>query len=271
MYQVSAGIQPSVIARSAAPWQSTSTIRRKRAHIHPLARLAGEGAPQGRERVSFLAEQSDAHFFQPSSKNNAQGKTCGASRRRVDTLSRPCRGTLPRQAGEREAEGGAGEKDIARINANGLPRCARNDDDLEVGDVSVGSRSAVARKEAQGLPTSVIARRAAPWQSTSTIRRKRAHIHPLAPQRGERAPRRGGRGGASGRSEATLTFSSVPAKQRPKEKYAALPRRRVRSLSRPCRGTLPRQAGESKASGDATEAFPSSDSRLLTPDHHVQR
>jgi hypothetical protein len=39
--------QTFVIARAKGPWQSISTIRRERAHIHPLAPLGGRGWPEG--------------------------------------------------------------------------------------------------------------------------------------------------------------------------------------------------------------------------------
>jgi hypothetical protein len=67
-----------VIARRKAPWQSTGlhlwdTLPTRAAvrfgawrfRTVPLARLAGEGAPQGREREPFRAERSDAHFSHP--------------------------------------------------------------------------------------------------------------------------------------------------------------------------------------------------------------
>jgi hypothetical protein len=127
-------LQTLVIARAEGPWQSTSTIRRERAQLHPLAPLGGEGGPKGRVREPFLAERSDANFFHPSSRSNAQGKICGASRRNVCSLSRPCRGTLPRRAGEREAGGGAGGKSITQITVDGLPRAfgPRNDESFAV-------------------------------------------------------------------------------------------------------------------------------------------
>jgi hypothetical protein len=87
----------------------------------PLAPLGGEGGPKGRERELFRAERSDGNFSQPSSGNNVQGNICGALRRRVCSLSRPCRGTLPRRAGEREASGGAGGKDITQMKGGWKP------------------------------------------------------------------------------------------------------------------------------------------------------
>jgi hypothetical protein len=123
-------LQIPVIARAAGPWQSTSTIWRECAHILTLARLAGEGGAKRRVGELFLAERSDAYFFYPFRSVTAQGNICGALRRRVDALSRPCRGTLSRQAGEREASGGVGGEGIAQRNAGGLPRryAPRNDE-----------------------------------------------------------------------------------------------------------------------------------------------
>jgi hypothetical protein len=77
------------------------TFQRSAANL-ALSRLAGEGGAKRRERVFFHAAQSAGNFSQRFSKTKAKRKTCGASRRRADALSRPCRGTLPRLAGERK-------------------------------------------------------------------------------------------------------------------------------------------------------------------------
>jgi hypothetical protein len=77
------------------------TLQRSAANL-ALSRLAGEGGAKRWEREGFLVAQSAGNFFQRSSKTKAKRKTCGTSRRRADALSRPCRGTLPRLAGERK-------------------------------------------------------------------------------------------------------------------------------------------------------------------------
>jgi hypothetical protein len=241
----------------------------------PLARLAGEGGAKRREREPFHAERSDAHFFQPSSRNNAQGKVCGASRRRMHSLSRPCRGVLrtaklPRQAREREASGGADGEGIAQINADGLPRAfgPRNDEMLAVWRVSVGDCFAVAGKKARSVPILVIARRVAPWQSSpggrrSSLRRERAHANPLARfgarrftrtvplarLAGEGAPQGGRASFLAERSDAHFPHPS--RRNNAKRNICGASRRRGHSLSRPCQGTLPRQAREREASGGA--------------------
>jgi hypothetical protein len=127
---------PFVVARSRATKQSTAPLRRERAHTNPLAPRRGERA---RERGATLHGEA-ANFPQPSRSATAQRKTCGASRRRMRSLSRPCRGTFPRPAGERKAGGGADGKDITQMNANG------NDD--KVGGASCSPKAWTGRQDA---------------------------------------------------------------------------------------------------------------------------
>jgi hypothetical protein len=80
----------------------------------PLPRLGGKGGPAGPGEGAILSGACRRKIMERLSsrpqENPRSGRvvkrsidSCGASRRKVYTLSRPCRGTLPRQAGEGKA------------------------------------------------------------------------------------------------------------------------------------------------------------------------